>query len=198
MTLESIVDTYGYLAVLLGTFLEGETILVLGGFAAHRGYLALPWVIVAAFFGSLCGDQLFFFLGRKHSQAVLARRPAWKARADKANRLLERFRAPFILIFRFLYGLRTVSPFVIGMSSVPVRQFIFLNAIGALVWAVVVGTGGYLFGSALEVVIGDVKRYEVEALLAIAIIGILVWTLHFYRRRKRTTSSQASQNSSGK
>ena len=67
MTLESIVDTYGYLAVLLGTFLEDETILVLGGFAAHRGYLALPWVIVAAFLGSLCGDQLFFFLGRKHS-----------------------------------------------------------------------------------------------------------------------------------
>ncbi|MGB6281674.1 MAG: DedA family protein [Syntrophobacteria bacterium] len=195
MTLESIVDTYGYVAVLLGTFLEGETILVLGGFAAHRGYLALPGVILAAFIGSLCGDRLFFFLGRKHSQAVLARRPAWKARADQANRLLERFRTPFILIFRFLYGLRTVSPFVIGMSSVPARQFIPLNAIGALVWAVVVGTGGYLFGSALEVVIGEVKRYEVEALLAIAIIGILVWISHFYRRRKRTTSSQPSQNS---
>jgi len=75
MTLESIVDTYGYVAVLLGTFLEGETILVLGGFAAHRGYLALPGVILAAFIGSLCGDQLFFFLGRRHSQAVLARRP---------------------------------------------------------------------------------------------------------------------------
>ncbi|MDH3965363.1 MAG: DedA family protein [Deltaproteobacteria bacterium] len=195
MTLESIVDTYGYVAVLLGTFLEGETILVLGGFAAHRGYLALPGVILAAFIGSLCGDQLFFFLGRRHSQAVLARRPAWKARADQANRLLERFRTPFILIFRFLYGLRTVSPFVIGMSSVPARQFIPLNAIGALVWAVVVGTGGYLFGSVLEVVIGEVKRYEVEALLAIAIIGILVWISHFYRRRKRTTSSQSSQNS---
>lgn len=195
MTLESIVDTYGYLAVLLGTFLEGETILVLGGFAAHRGYLALPWVIVAAFLGSLCGDQLFFFLGRKHSQAVLARRPAWKARTDKANRLLERFRTPFILAFRFLYGLRTVSPFVIGMSSVPARQFILLNAVGALVWAVVVGMGGYLFGSALEAVVGDVKRYEVEALLAIAIMGILVWTIHFYRRRKLTTSSRPSQNS---
>jgi membrane protein DedA with SNARE-associated domain len=39
MTLESILDTYGYLAVLVGTFLEGETILVLGGVAAHRGYL---------------------------------------------------------------------------------------------------------------------------------------------------------------
>jgi len=195
MTLESVIDTYGYVAVLIGTFLEGETILVLGGFAAHRGYLALSGVIFAAFIGSLCGDQFFFFLGRKHSQAVLARRPAWKARADKANRLLERFRTPFILIFRFLYGLRTVCPFVIGMSSVPVSQFILLNAIGALVWAVVVGTGGYLFGSALEILIGDVKRYEVEALLAIATIGMLVWTSHFYRRRKRTTSSQSSQNS---
>lgn len=195
MTLESIVDTYGYVAVLLGTFLEGETILVLGGFAAHRGYLALPWVIVAAFFGSLCGDQLFFFLGRKHSQAVLARRPTWKARADKANRLLERFRTPFILILRFLYGLRTVAPFVIGMSPVPAGRFIMLNAMGALVWAVVVGTGGYLFASALEAVIGDVKRYEVEALLAIAIVGTLVWTSHFYRRRKGTTSSQSLQNS---
>jgi len=195
VTLESIVDTYGYVAVLLGTFLEGETILVLGGFAAHRGYLALPWVIVAAFFGSLCGDQLFFFLGRKHSQAVLARRPAWKASADKANRLLERYRTPFILIFRFLYGLRSVCPFVIGMSSVPAPRFIFLNAIGAMVWSCVVGTGGYLFGSALEVVIGDVKRYEVEALLAIAVIGILVWTSHFYRRRKFATSSRSSQHS---
>jgi len=97
------------------------------------------------------------------------------------------------MTLRFLYGLRSVSPFVIGMSSVPVRQFILLNAIGALVWAVVVGTGGYLFGSALEVVIGDVKRYEVEALLAIAIIGILIWTSHLYQRRKRTTSSQLSQ-----
>ena len=174
MPLESVIDTYGYVAVLIGTFLEGETILVAGGFAAHRGYLALPWVIVAAFLGSLCGDQLFFFLGRRHSQAVLASRPTWKARADKANMLFERFRTVFILVFRFLYGLRSVCPFVIGMSSVPARQFILFNAIGALVWATVVGTGGYLFGSALEAVIGDAKKYEAEALLAIAIVGTLV------------------------
>ena len=66
----------GYLSILIGTFLEGETILVLGGLAAHRGYLSLAGVIMAAFIGSLCGDQLFFYLGRRHSQAVLARRPS--------------------------------------------------------------------------------------------------------------------------
>lgn len=187
-TLESLVETYGYLAVLIGTFLEGETILVLGGFAAYRGYMSLPWVILAAFIGSLCGDQLFFFLGRKHSQEILAKRPFWKARVKKAQRILERFRILVIIGFRFLYGLRTVTPFVIGMSSVPTGQFIFLNVVGVLVWAVVVGSASYLFGHAMEMALGDIKRYELKVLGAIAIAGAFIWILHFYRRRKRKTS----------
>jgi membrane protein DedA with SNARE-associated domain len=185
MTLESLVDAYGYLAVLVGTFIEGETILVLGGFAAARGYLGLPWVILAAFIGSLCGDQLFFFLGRWHGKAILSKRPTWNVRVNKAQKLLERFRIPLILAFRFLYGLRTVAPFVIGMSSVPTVEFIFLNAAGALVWAAAVGTGGYLFGSALEILIGNIKHYEIQILGAIAAIGVLIWVIYFYRRRKR-------------
>jgi membrane protein DedA with SNARE-associated domain len=78
MDLQNIIETCGYAAILIGTFLQRETILVLAGRAAHQGYLMLTGAILAAFFGSLCGDQLFFYLGRKHSQAVLSRRPAWK------------------------------------------------------------------------------------------------------------------------
>ena len=60
MDLQNTIETYRYAAILIGTFLEGETILVLAGLAAHQGYLMLTGVILAAFFGSLCGDQLFF------------------------------------------------------------------------------------------------------------------------------------------
>ena len=127
MDLQSLIEHYGYAGILIGTFLEGETILVLAGLAAHQGYLALTWVILAAFLGSLCGDQLFFYLGRKHSQAVLSRRPGWKQKAEKVHQMMNRFQTPMILSFRFLYGLRTVAPFVIGMSSVPVKKFILLN-----------------------------------------------------------------------
>ena len=189
ITLEPLIETYGYLAILIGTFLEGETILVLGGFAAHRGYLSLPWVILVAFIGSLCGDQLFFYLGRKQSQVILAKRKSWKGRIDRAQRLLDRFRTPLILGFRFLYGLRTVAPFVIGMSPVPAGRFVFLNAMGALVWAVAVGSASYLFGHAVEVILGDIKHYELEALAAIAITGALIWTVYFYRRGKRKNAS---------
>ena len=61
---ENWVTHFGYMAILIGTFLEGETILVLGGFLAHRGYLHLPWVIASAFAGTFAGDQLYFYLGR--------------------------------------------------------------------------------------------------------------------------------------
>ena len=49
INLEILVSAYGYPALFIGTFLEGETILVIAGFLAHRGYLELPWVIVIAF-----------------------------------------------------------------------------------------------------------------------------------------------------
>jgi membrane protein DedA with SNARE-associated domain len=182
--LESVIDTYGYLAVFVGTFLEGETILVLGGFAARRGHMALQWVVLAAFIGSLCGDQLFFYFGRKHSQFVLTRRPSWEPRAAKGQRLVERFGTPLILVFRFLYGLRTVLPFVIGMSPVTTKRFVVLNAIGALVWAVVVGSGGYLFGDFLEVVLGNIKRYELLLYALIAATGLSVWMLYIIHRRR--------------
>lgn len=67
MTIADFLSHYGYLALLIGTFLEGETILVLGGLAAHQGYLDLAGVILAAFAGSLMGDQFFFLLGRRRS-----------------------------------------------------------------------------------------------------------------------------------
>ena len=183
--LETLLKTYGYWAVLIGTFAEGETTLVLGGFAAQRGYLALPWVILAAFVGSLCGDQLLFYLGRRHTQWVLDRFPLWKAHIDRAHRLLKRFRTPLLLGFRFMYGLRTIIPFLVGMSSVSRRRFIILDVIAAFVWAVVVGTGGYLFGHTLEVILGDIKHYELLILGAMAIIGLLLWALHRYHYRKK-------------
>ena len=185
MSLETLIETYGYLTVLVGTFLEGETILVLGGFAAHRGYLLLWGVIAAAFAGSLCGDLLFFFLGRRHSHWLLTRRPNWTNRVDRVRRLLDRYQTPTILSFRFLYGLRTVAPFVIGLSSVSTAKFIMLNAVGAFVWAVVIGTSGYLFGHAIEIIIGDIKRYEAVVFVLVAVGGTLIWALHFHRRRKK-------------
>ncbi|WP_424792969.1 DedA family protein, partial [Pseudomonas aeruginosa] len=74
MMLQQFLQDFGYFALFLGTFFEGETILVLAGFLAFRGYMQLDTVILTAFLGSYAGDQLWYFLGRRHGRRLLARK----------------------------------------------------------------------------------------------------------------------------
>lgn len=184
MNLELFIEHYGYLTVLIGTFLEGETVLVLAGFLAHRGYLSFPGVVASAFAGSFSGDQLFFFIGKRYGESYLAKHQAWHKKVARVRRLFEQHRIPLILGFRFLYGLRTVSPFVIGMSGVGKMQFVTLNVLGAMAWAIAVGAGGYFFGTTLEFFIADVERYERIVLSIIIIIGLLIWLFSFLHNRR--------------
>jgi membrane protein DedA with SNARE-associated domain len=188
--IEHLISSYGYLAVLVGTFLEGETILVIAGFASHRGYLGLPQVIAAACAGTLAGDQLFFYLGRSRNQALLRRRPSWKAPIERVRQMLDRHQLAVVLGFRFLYGVRTVTPFAIGMSGFSPLRFLVLNVIGAAAWATVVGCLGYLFGHSLEIVLGDLKRYEVAVMLGLAVAGAVagLWRWRMIRRRRERDS----------
>lgn len=183
LSLESLVASYGYLAVFVGTFLEGETILVVAGFLAHRGYLELPFVILSAMLGTLAGDQLFYFLGRIKGMAWLESRPRWKAASERVIGMLARHQVPVILGFRFLYGLRTVTPFLIGASGVPPLRFAALNVAGALLWAACIGIAGYLLGHVLELVLEEVKRYELWVLGGIAVAGAAAWVAAWWRTR---------------
>jgi membrane protein DedA with SNARE-associated domain len=125
---------------------------------------------------------------------LLAWRPLWEERFGRFQRSLEGYTTLLTLTFRFLYGLRTVAPFVIGMSKISTGKFILLNITGAITWAIVLGLGGYLFGNALEQLIGDIKHYEFLIFGIIAVAGILIWTVHFYHtRREKARSEKASK-----
>lgn len=184
VSLEYVIDHYGYLAILIGTFLEGETILILGGVAAKLGYLHLPWVMLSALIGTLLGDQLFFFLGRYHGKSFLDKHPAWQDRTTVVTQMLERHRIPVIIGFRFLYGLRTATPFVIGMSRIAITEFLVLNIIGAALWATVIGLLGYAFGHGLELILGDIKKYELEIIVALSATGAGFWLIRLLRNKK--------------
>ncbi len=198
MTLVSFIETYGYFALLVGAFFEGETTMVLGGLAAYWGYLDLPWVILTSFAGTVIGDQLFFYLGRWHSRAILTWRPGLESRLDRVNRLIERHQMKLILIFRFLYGLRIITLLGLGMSRVPATYFFLLSFFSALVWAATMGVGGYLFGNVLWVVIVNIRHYGNRVFLLIAILGGLTWGIYRYlskRPGKRNAKEEVNRRS---
>jgi membrane protein DedA with SNARE-associated domain len=184
--LEQFLQDYGYFALFLGTFLEGETILVLAGFLASRGILEIEWVLVTAFFGSYAGDQLWYQIGRHKGRQLLARRPKWQAACDRALRLVSRHPDLWVLSFRFFYGLRSIMPVAIGLSGYSPVRYLILNGIGAMVWAVVLGLAAFYFGAAMESLLGDIKRYELWVLAGLVLIGVGFW---LRRRIKQVRST---------
>lgn len=191
--MEQLIATYGYPAITLGTFFEGETIVLVAGYLASRDYLVLQWVIVCAFLGSWAGDSLYFFIGRRWGDRLLSWRPQWREPAERALGLLHRYHTIFILSFRFFYGLRTVSPFVIGMSKVTTPRFLMLNFIASVVWASTFCTAGFLLGTVLESVLAEVEHYEMIVLGVIVAVGLVAWLIHMRVARHRRKTAMVGE-----
>lgn len=177
MTEETFLTSYGYLAVWIGTLFEGETILLLAGFFAHQGYMRLWIVILVGFLGTVMSDQFFFHLGRRQIVTFFQHKPGWDSRLEKVRLLLERHSILIIIGFRFLYGLRTITPVALGMSGVGPKTFSVLNVIGAALWATVFGSAGYFFGKVMETFIEGAKKYEAVCALALALLALMVWVI---------------------
>jgi membrane protein DedA with SNARE-associated domain len=173
--ISSFVISYGYLAVFAGTLLEGETILIAAGFAAHGGLLEWPLVVLVATAGGTLGDQLAFMLGRWKGDTLIARFPALARQRPRVHDLLERHATLFILTNRFLYGLRIAGPVLMGSSRVPLLRFAILNVLGAALWALLVTAAGYTFGLAVNAMIDNFKRVEGILLVVILALGGVVW-----------------------
>ena len=181
--LETFLAKYGYIAILLGTAFEGETIMIMGGFSAHRGYLKLlPWVVLAGFAGNLIQNQATFFIGRRYGNRVVEKHPDWKPRLQQVQGWLARYRSALIVGLRFVPGFRTIGGVAVGMSDVSTGRFIILNLLGAMLWAVVIGILGYLCGHILELIMGEIKQLEVPIFIGIAVAGALYY---FFRRLQR-------------
>jgi membrane protein DedA with SNARE-associated domain len=187
--LKHVIEQYGYLALFIGTFLEGETILLLAGFAAQSPAinLDLRLVILSAFAGSLAGDQMAFFIGRHWGKKLVAKSEKWRARSDRVHTMLKKYHEVLILSFRFFYGLRNLTPFVLGTAEISIRKFFCLNAIGAAIWAVVFALTGYVFGSLLENVLirilDNVHHVELAVLGLAVFLALAFWVFRTLRRR---------------
>jgi len=181
--MQEAIAQFGYLAVFIGTFLEGETILALAGVAAAHGYLSLAAVIGVAACGAFLGDQACFYAGRRYGERILARFPRLAAKAPRVQALLRRWDAPAVIVLRFLYGLRIAGPIVIGTCGISPWRLALFNFIGVLIWAPLVAGVGYLAGHALHEWLGKLKHVQMALLALAAIGGLGAWYL--LRRRGR-------------
>jgi membrane protein DedA with SNARE-associated domain len=181
--MEDLLAQFGYIAVFIGTFLEGETILALAGLAASNGYLSYMGVVGVAVVGAFLGDQACFYAGRRFGPRILARYPRLAAKAPRVQALIRRWDAPAVVVLRFCYGLRIAGPLVIGTCGISPWRLAFYNFLGTLIWAPLVAGVGYVAGQAIQQWLGRFKHVQLALLMLIVLAAMAAWLLLQSRRR---------------
>jgi membrane protein DedA with SNARE-associated domain len=181
---QALLQSHGYAVILVWTFFEGETIVILAGMFAEKLQLN-PWLIALyAFCGSFCSDQLMFCLGKYMGKPVLRYFPRVSRNVDKAARLFEKYNTILILGFRFVYGVRNVTPILLGISGVRHLRFFLLNAIGAAVWALCFSFGGFYAGKAFMRAM-DLMGHGI---LYVIFLGVAAGALMWLRRARKASA----------
>ena len=83
LDLPGLVASYGLWAIGAGAILEGETMVLLGGFFAHRGALDPVAVWAVAAIAAFAGDQFWFWLGREHGRRLASAAASASARSKR-------------------------------------------------------------------------------------------------------------------
>jgi membrane protein DedA with SNARE-associated domain len=182
--IEELLAQYGYVALFVGAFLEGEVVVVISGILSRLGYLSLPLVFILVYIATFLGDQTCFYLARKHGMDFLLKRPHIKARADRVHALIDTHQNKVLFGFRFLYGLRIPTLIALGTSSLSTRKFVLLNSVNCLIWTIVFVIGGYFFGDLFLLFLDNIKHYEKQFFLSLAAVAVLVWILSLIRTKE--------------
>ncbi|HHJ4502263.1 DedA family protein [Raoultella ornithinolytica] len=184
MDINNLISQYGYAALVIGSMAEGETITLLGGVVAHQGLLKFPLVVLSVALGGMIGDQLLYLLGRRFGGKLLKRFSRHQARIRKAQRMIQRRPYLFVIGTRFMYGFRVIGPLLIGASRLPPKVFLPLNILGALVWALLFTTLGYLGGEAIGPWLHHLDAHLKHWIWLILVVALVVAAHWWFRRRE--------------
>lgn len=184
MHLSELLQQYGYIAVFVAGLFEGETILMLGAYAVHQGYLSMLPLIACGAAAAFCTDQFYFHLGRRRGAQLLASRPKLRAHAERVDGFVSRHPVATVFGMRFAWGLRIVLPATLGMGGrMGAVPYALLDALATLFWAAVVTLFGVQLAAWAHRLIGHLHRHEhalIVGALAIA-LGVALfrqWRAH--------------------
>jgi membrane protein DedA with SNARE-associated domain len=182
----ALVQTYGYPALVVGTMLQGETILLLCGFLAYQGYLSLEYVWLIAAASAAIGDIGYFALGHHYGERLIQRLPAFlRSSLNWAQAMVDRNPTWVLIFMRFVVEMRTILPILCGMSKIKFRRFLKFDIITALLWSAIFSGIGYLFGTVAQTILHRIEHFELILILILCSGGILYYWFEKNRQSRR-------------
>lgn len=191
----ALIAEYGLFVVFLNVLVEQAGLplpavptLVVAGALAAGGRLPLPGVMLVALAGCLLSDYAWYAAGRRYGAGVmrtLCRISLSRDSCVKRSELrFQRWRSPILLVAKFVPGLSTVAPPLVGAMGLPLRLFLLFDAFGSLLWAGVAVALGYVFADGVE---RALAAFESAGTLALELLGALfaAYVLFKWWQRRR-------------
>lgn len=193
--MEEFLYHYGYLALSVGTFLEGETAILVASSLVHSGFFNGPYTVIFGFFGSFISDWLYFIIGRLNGKYFIEKRPKLKEKLKPTQKFFKTHRLQILFSYRFLYGFRILLPLLIGMSDIRPLHFLGYSLVAGLLWATTVSTVGYAAGQLFELTPSSFEENVLLIVLGFASFGMVVgYFVKRFAERKMKISTDVSHS----
>lgn len=185
-TLQSFLDNYGAIAayglLFLYSFGGGFIAIIVVAVLASSGRLDITICIALAVVGNFIGGQILFALARFNKGEIYKIFAKQRRQLALATKLFSRYGAVAAVVHKFIYGLKTLVPIAIGATKYSFAAFTLFNAIGALLWGLVFGVGGFLAGD-LFLKVADDYGFVMPFVFAALVVGILIYLKVATRKR---------------
>ena len=185
-----LMDHIGYLAIFLGSLLEGETSLITSAFLVHRGYFVMTKVVIITFIAAQGIDWVYFYIGRRHGKKFLHKRPKLEGKLNRLTGWIEKHPILLMLFYRFMYGVRIPLVIAFGLSSYNAIRFGILSSIGTAMWVTCYAALGYYLGAFLEANFDKIKHYEFPIIIGLVLLSLII----FYIIKKRNNKTLQTEN----
>jgi len=173
--------------VVLTPFLPGDSLLFTAGALSHQSSISVIWLTLLLCAAAILGDATNYWIGRTIGKWLLKRNLIKQEHYNKAHLFYKKHGAKAVVLARFIPIIRTLVPFIAGLSHMSANVFTMFNIFGAIVWVILFVGGGYLFGT-----IPFVKDHFTMIIFLVIIVSFLPLIIHHFIHKQKKTKNNLS------
>ena len=191
----ALIAQYGLLLVFFNVLVEQAGVpvpaiptMVVAGALSANGKLPLAGVLLVVVLACLFSDLVWYWAGRRFGAGVMRTICRISLSPDSCVKQSElrfqRWRGRILLIAKFVPGLATVAPPLVGAMGLRAGTFVLLDGLGSLLWAGVAVGLGYAFAAQVDDLLADLASAGTVALELLLVLLALYIAAKWWQRRR--------------